>query len=235
MKKLIELTLAAMFLVFSPIAGANIIYTWNADGVTESASQQGTAIFNFASADSFTVTLMNNVDPTDSIVSELDGILFSFSTAPTLIDLLSITPSGVIDCTASPTSPCEPGAGASPYGWAATANGGDITLGAGYAGGNFAYHPYGIVNQNYHPGQLGDPDFNPLLTGPVTYTFAMTGLTSIPEVTSATFLFGNLPDEVIAVDPPSSVPEPGSLALIGAGLLGMVFAARRKRGVSQKA
>lgn len=228
MKKLTQLAVVGAILAFSSVASANIIYTWNADGMTDSASQQGTAIFNFSSANSFTVTLTNNVAPTEFITSELDGLLFSFSDAPASIQLLSVSAQSVLDCTSSPTAPCAPGAGSDPYGWGAGSSGGDITLGAGFAGGAFSYHPYGIINQSYNPAQLGDPAYNPLLAGPVTYTFAMTGLNYIPEVTSATFLFGTVPNPVVGVDPPG-VPEPGSLALLGVGLLALVWASRRKR------
>lgn len=236
MKKSIELAVAATFLVFSSIASANIMYTWNADGMTENTSQQATAIFDFTDASSFTITLMNNVDPTESILSELDGILFSFSEAPATLTLTSVSPFGVIDCTSSSTAPCAPGSGSNPYGWGATNNAGAITLGAGYSDstGDFAYHPYGIVNQKYNPGQLGDPAYNPLLTGPVKFAFQMTWndniLPSVPEVTSATFLFGKAPDEI------RGIPEPNSLALIGAGLLALVaFSTRRKHVISPRA
>ena len=68
--------------LFSSAAIANVIYTWTADGVTESVAQQATAIFNFSSKDSLTITLTNNVAPTASITSEVDGLVWSLTSAP---------------------------------------------------------------------------------------------------------------------------------------------------------
>ena len=98
-------------------------------------------------------------------------------------------------------------------------------MGAGFDGRLFAYQPYGIVNANYAvSGGLGDPAVNPLLVGPVTFNFALTGLRLAPKVNSVAFAFAD-PSFVGAE---ASVPEPHSLALLAAGLLAAEWVRRRK-------
>ena len=222
-----------------------ITYTFTADGVTDSVAQQGTAVFTFDTADlsSFTITLTDNVSPTAFIASELDGFEFSFSQAPTDVHLVSVSPVSVINCNQS-QDPCPAGAGSSPYGWGSTLTGSAAALGAGFNAGDgtFSYHPYAIVNASYDApggnGGLSNSQHNPLLVGPVTFTFSMTGLTSVPEIGSVTFLFGTVPDAQPGDQPCTDgncqpdlqqTPEPNSLALLGVALMAITWIFRRKR------
>jgi hypothetical protein len=208
-------------------------WTFTANGVTDSFSQQGTAVFTWADVNnpnSFTLTLTDNVSPTANILSELDGLSFGFSQAPTTITLTSITPTSVIDCTNS-TSPCPSGSGSSPYGWGTTYDGGGVNLGAGFDGTSaFAYQPFGIVNANYtSPGDgsgLSGAENNPLLVGPVTFTFTTTGLSSIPMINGVSFDFG---DPIVVAAVPAAVPEPAPLALLGIGLVAGWLGRRRSK------
>ena len=212
MHKLATLLFGSTLAVASVGASANVIYTFIADGVTESVAQQATARFDFANANTLTLTLTDNVDPTAFLMSELSGLSFTFSQAPTALTLTGVNATSVIDCSNLSGSSCPP-AGDIPalYGWGSALSGGAMTLGAGYSGSDFGWAPFDIVNQNYvapGSGGLSDPANNPLLVGPVVFTFHVQGLNYIPEVTSATFLFGD-PDSAKAVtlSPPSRNPH----------------------------
>lgn len=248
-------TLVALGLLLSTsVASATVTYTFTADGVTDSVAQQGTAIFAFSDdATTLQITLIDNVDPTGHIASELDGLLFTLTQAPTSQTLLSVTPQSVINCNgiAGPTSSCPAGTGSSPYGWGSTLSGADFSFGAGFTGSGFSYHPYAIVNDNYVApggnGGLSNGQHNPLLVGPVTFSFALTGLSSVPEISSVTFLFGTVPDSQDGQcvgdscdDPPCTdgpncgdqgVPEPHPTALLGLALLSAVWISRRRIGI----
>jgi len=225
MKRMELLTVAAGLMIASSVASAAIIsYTFTADGVTDSISQQATAVFAFdtANVNSFTITLTDNVQPTGSLESVLTGLSFGLSNAPATMALDSASAVSVINC-AGGTNPCPAGSGSSPYGWGSTFVDGTFLLGAGYTDGSFAYQPYGIVNANYTASALSDPGANPLLVGPVTFTVHLTGLAFTPEVNSVVFAFGDpILQQAVAV------PEPQSVALVALGLLAAAFALRRR-------
>ena len=221
-----QILLGAALMMATSLASANVVYTFYASGITENYAQQGTAVFSFADdGSSLSITLTDTVSPTSAIQSEISGLAFTFSFAPTTMSLTSVSATQVIDCSNS-SSPCPPGDGSSPYGWGATLGGGLATMGAGFDGSTFAYQPYGIVNANYlsvaGAGGLATPSNNPLLVGPVTFTFALTGLWFAPEVSSVIFAFGD------PISVAGAVPEPQTVALFAIALLAAGWIGRRK-------
>ena len=251
-----KILVAAALALGATAASASLIqFTFTANGQNDQGiSQQGTAVFKFDTTDltSFSITLTDNVAPTAKIASELDGFNFSFSQAPTSLSLDSVSAVAVVDCTGA-TDPCPAPnfPTSSPYGWGTTRDGMDLTLGAGFTGSGYSYHPYAIVNASYDaPGGQGgvsNQQHNPLLIGPVVFTFSVEGLTSIPDISSVSFLFGTVPDSQTGecapgttCDPPictngdcgdQNVPEPHSGALLGLALLAAAWVSRRMRNV----
>ena len=180
MNKYAKLAIAGALVAVSTAASANLIQTFTANGVTENVAQQATARFNFASASTFTITLTDNVDPTAFLISELSGLEFTLSQTPTSLTLTGVNAASVIDCSNVGGSSCPPASDIPAfYGWGTTLDAGAMTLGAGYSGSDFGWAPFDIVNQNYvapGSGGLSDPANNPLLVGPVVFTFQCKGL-----------------------------------------------------------
>jgi hypothetical protein len=238
MKKTLMFAATTVLMAASMSASATLISTtFTADGVTGTTSQQGTAVFTFDTTDLtfLTITLTDNVDPTALIASELDGLEFTFSDAPLTMTLQSVSPQSVINCNNS-VDPCPTVTASSPYGWGTTLTGSDGALGAGFTGAGFSYHPFAIVNTNYDApggnGGISNDQHNPLLVGPVTFTFLLSGLQGVPEITSVNFLFGTVPDSQPGTPGGGgdvSVPEPQTLALLGLGLVSLAWMTRRKR------
>jgi hypothetical protein len=167
-------------------------------------------------------------NPTDvaQLISDLDFTLSNGATSGSLtsstgteISIASNT--GTVGSVVSPIS-----------GW--TVSGLHLTALGGGQPAHLIIGPGPYTNAN---GSInGNGPHNPFINGSATFVLAVSGVTADTTVNSATFSFGTTAgiDVTGCVGTPgvagcntSTVPEPTTLSLLGAGLLGLGFIRRR--------
>jgi hypothetical protein len=184
------------------------------------------------SAGSVMVTLNDLLGNPHSVGQLLSDFSFTLSSTPSPALNTTTTPTGsLIDISGGGVATPHVGAITS---WDLTSSGATIHLNSlnGSGPSQTIIGPAGPsgVYSNANPSIAGNGPHNPFLTGPVTFTLAVGGVTSLTNVTAATFSFGteagdNVPGTTCTRDcgggTQQDIPEPLSLFLMGGGLLGV--------------
>jgi hypothetical protein len=230
-------------------ASANTLYLFTTSGLVNGKPVAASALFD-VSESGLTIALTNTTSSPGDIAQILDGFRWTMEGDPTLAAISQVLSGFVADC-AGATDPCPGGsAPTAPNSWwlIGEANGPyEVLSGAPYVSRSDTYrhqlHPYGLLSAGYDApggnGGLSNGQHNPLLVGTMTLTYDYPTLTYVPEITSATFLWGTEPGttpgdcETCAPPPPQRpelpVPEPAGVLLLTTGVLGSAGLLRKRQ------
>jgi hypothetical protein len=227
-KKLIGAAIVLIFLVALPaIANADSM-TFTASGTNATGHPYDVEIDIVTASTTATITINNLVGTINHHDQAISSVVVDFGTAPTSSSLQSnATAAALVTCAAQNVA-CTYGAAptGTTFGWFASNSGTTLRLCAGGAACNLQNDE--IVGGAVLPQDQAIINMGPELEGPVTFNISLNGLSSAPSIGTPGFTLGS-DATLIQTTPTGATPEPGSLCLLGSGLLGLAAILRRRR------
>jgi hypothetical protein len=214
-------------LTASCVANTCTVNTNNSDGNPVNA----TATFTFG-AGQVVVTLTNNLGQAavQDVAQNISGVYFNLSNGAT-VGALSSSLGNFTNVAANDVA-TPAGSGATI--WTVRNNiSGGLSLCVICSGGNPGFPEQTVIGgtgTGLYPlanaSISGNDPHNPFLFGTNTFTVTIAGVTAGTTITGATIQFGT---EVVLPSPPTNVPEPASMFLLGSGLVGAASMVRKRR------
>jgi hypothetical protein len=226
-----KLLVATAFAVGVAGTAQATVFTFGASGTGTDGAESALATIT-PSTNALTVAL-SSLQPSPTAagqeVSDIEIMLGNTPTSASLAGssgtLINIAPGGAV----------TPYAGSISH-WGVALSGSTITL-ATAGNGSVGGKPIDLI---IGPGPYTNANSsitgrNPQIQGTGTFDLTALGITSDTTVTGVVFSFGTGPDSFLTGVPtttpiiPVPVPEPSSMAILGAGIIGLALVVRRKR------
>jgi len=237
--------------VFSGAASANVIGGASTTGTSQDGTVSASATFEFVSANTLLVTLMNTLSPVNAstlnglsqLLSEVSFSIAgaSFAGSPTQgnagvggTNLVTVSSTGVVN-----TSPVGPG---NPWTYGLNNGSFAVPLGqptpVGFLLSALVGSDKSLITPTIGAGNtfcsascdgISGGNGQPFYNGSASFTLALAGVTAASTVTNIRFGFGTAPSTTGGEPDLPGVPIPAAVWLFGSGLLGLIGIARRRQ------